>query len=135
MRIGFLLAEKFFVGGANSFDVLQRALVGQSVGEGEILGVIGDGHVLVAAIAGGFGHLFDRVAAVGLDGVHVHVAAQIGDTSSSAGNSCLAATSISPQFSRISGGDEVELELGVDLLLGRSRDRLLGLRARRGCTH
>ncbi len=63
---------------ANPFDVRQRAFVGEAVGESEIFRVIGDGHVLVAAFPRRFGHLFNGVAAVGLDGVHVHVAADVG---------------------------------------------------------
>jgi len=57
--------------------MLKRAFVGQAVGEGEIFRVIGDGHVLIAAGAGGFGHLFDGIAAIGFDGVHVDVAADV----------------------------------------------------------
>ena len=57
---------------------VERAFVVKPVGERQVLRVVGDGHVLVAAFAGRFGHLFDRVAAVGFHGVHVHVAANVG---------------------------------------------------------
>ncbi len=70
-------AVDLLVGLANALDVLKRALVGESVGHGEILGVVGDGHVLVAVRLGRFGHLFDGVLAVGLDGVHVDVALDV----------------------------------------------------------
>ena len=53
------------------------ALVVETVSEGEVLGVVGDGHVLVAALAGGVGHLLDGATAVGFDGVHVDVAKYI----------------------------------------------------------
>ena len=65
------------VGGANARDVLDRPLVVETVGEGQVLGVVGDGDVLVAALLGGFGHLLDGVAPVGFDGVHVHFAAHV----------------------------------------------------------
>ena len=59
-------------------NVLDRTLVIQSIGESQILGMVGDGHVFVAMCAGGLGHFFDGVAAVGLHGVHVHIALQVG---------------------------------------------------------
>ena len=68
-----------FLGGANPLDVREGALVGQAVGESEVLRVIGDRHVGVAASARRLGHFFDGVAAVGLNGVHVHVAAQVAE--------------------------------------------------------
>ena len=71
-------AVDFVVRGADAFDVLDRALVVESVGEGEVFGMVGDGHVLVAVGAGGLGHFFDGVAAIGFDGVHVDVALQVG---------------------------------------------------------
>ena len=91
------------VGGANARDVFDRALVVESVGESQILGVVGDGHVLIAARFGSLGHLFDGVLPVGLDGVHVNVALQIG-LRDQLREGCSCARSISPRFSRISGG-------------------------------
>ena len=63
---------------ANPLDVLHGALVVEAVGEGQVLGVVGDGHVFVAVCLGGLGHFFDGVAAIGLDSVHVDVALQVG---------------------------------------------------------
>ncbi len=40
--------------------------------------MIGNGHVLVAARPGSFGHLFDGIAPVGFHGVHVDVALNVG---------------------------------------------------------
>ena len=57
--------------------MLDRTFVIQAIGEGQILRVVGDGHVFVAMSAGGLGHFYDGVAAVGFDGVHVHVALQV----------------------------------------------------------
>ena len=71
-------AVDVLVGGANSGDVFDRTFVVESVGEGQVLGVVSDGHVLIAARFGSLGHLFDGIAPVGLDGVHVDVALQIG---------------------------------------------------------
>ena len=64
-------------GGVDACDVLDGALVVEAVGEGQILGVVGDGHVFIAARFCGLGHFFDRVLAVGFDGVHVNVALDI----------------------------------------------------------
>ena len=58
--------------------MLHGALVVEAVGEGQVLGVVGDGHVFVAVCLGGLGHFFDGVAAIGLDSVHVDVALQVG---------------------------------------------------------
>ena len=58
-------------------DMFQRAPVVQAVGKGQILGMLGDGHVLISAFARGLGHLFQRAAAVGFHRVHVHVAPNI----------------------------------------------------------
>ena len=55
------------------------ALFVQAVGHGQRLGMIGDGDVLVAQRAGGLGHFFERGAAVGFGGVHVQVAADVGE--------------------------------------------------------
>ena len=70
-------AVELLSGSADALDVLSGALVIESIGEGEVLGVVGDGHVFVAAIAGGLGHFFDGAPAVGFDGVHVDVAKYI----------------------------------------------------------
>ena len=50
------------VGGVNASDVLHRPLVVEAVGHGQVLGVVGDGDVLVAALLGGLGHFLDGVA-------------------------------------------------------------------------
>ena len=63
---------------SNVLDVLHGALVIESVGESQVLGVVRDGHVFVAMLFRGLRHLFDRVAAVGLHGVHVNVALKVG---------------------------------------------------------
>ena len=70
-------ALDLLVGLADALDVDDGALVVESVGEGQVLGVVGDGHVFVAARLGGLGHFLDGVLAIGFDGVHVHVALQI----------------------------------------------------------
>ena len=55
------------------------ALFIQAVGHGEGLRMIGDGDVFVAQRAGGLGHFFERGAAVGFGGVHVEIAADVGE--------------------------------------------------------
>ncbi len=63
---------------ADEFDVGQGAGVVEAVGHGQVFAVVGDGDVGEAAGEGGFGHLTDGVAAVGGVGVHVEVAADVG---------------------------------------------------------
>ena len=65
------------VGGTNARNVLLGTLVIETVGEGQILRVIGDGDVLVAALFGRGRHLVDGALPVGFDGMHVHFAANI----------------------------------------------------------
>ena len=112
--------------GANALDVLDRALVVEAVGEGQVLRVVGDGHVLVAMLLGGRGHFFDGVAAVGFDGVHVDVALQVGlgdQVGQGVGFGGIDFTEIFAQLGR----NVIELELGVNLFFGFSRDRLFGV--------
>ena len=68
----------------------------QAEGHGEGFGMIGDGDVFVAALARGFGHFFERGAAVGLGGVHVHVAADLAQFDQF-GQAAFGGGSISPQ--------------------------------------
>ena len=105
-------------------DVRDGALVVESVGEGQILGVVGDGHVFVAARLGGFGHLFDRVAAVGFDGVHVHVALQIGLRDQLGQGMLLRQVDLAEVLAHLRR-NVVELQLGVDFFFGLAGDRLL----------
>ena len=64
---------------ANMLGESDRAFFIQAVGHGESFGMVRDGDVFVAQRAGRFGHLFERGAAVGLGGVHVQIAADIGE--------------------------------------------------------
>ncbi len=67
-------AVDLLVSGADALDVLHGALIIEPVGECQILRMICDGHVFISVGAGGLGHFFDRVSAIGFDGVHVDVA-------------------------------------------------------------
>ena len=80
-----------------------RAFFIETVRHRERLGMIRDRDIFVAQLARGLGHLFERCAAVGFRGVHVQVAADIGELQQ-LGQPVLSAASISPQFSRSSGG-------------------------------
>ena len=80
-----------------------RALFIQAVGHGQRLGMVRDGDVFVAALARGRGHLFQRGAAVGLGGVHVDIAADVRQLHQ-LGQAVFGGGSISPRFSRSSGG-------------------------------
>ena len=82
----------------------EGALVVEAVGHCQVFGVVGDGDVFVAAGEGGFGHLADGVAAVGGDGVHVEVAADVG-LGDEVGQACVRGRPrFLLQFSRSSGG-------------------------------
>ena len=72
----------------------------------------------------------DVVLAVGLGGVHVEVAAQIGARSMRRGQRVApAAASISPRISRSSGGIQSQAERRVDVFLGLAGDaRVVGER-------
>ena len=97
-------AVDFLVGFANALDVFDGALVVEAVGEGQVLGVVGDGHVLIAARFRGLGHFFDGVPAVGFDGVHVHVALQVLLRDQRGQGMLLRRDRSRRRFSRISGG-------------------------------
>ena len=123
-------AVDLLVGFADALDVNHGALVVKTVGEGQVLGVIRNGHVLVAARLGSCCHFFDRVLAVGFDGVHVHVALQIvfrdeGRESVVFGGVYLA--EILTQFGR----NVIELQLGVDFFFDSARNRFFVFRSAR----
>ena len=73
--LGFVIER--VVHRADSLDVLNRALVIQAIGECQVLRMVGDSHVLVTMFGCSFGHLFNGVAPVSLDSVHMHVATQV----------------------------------------------------------
>ena len=107
------------IGGANARDMLHGAFVIEAVGEGQVLGVIGDGDVLVAALFRRFGHFVDGALAVGLDGVHVDFAAKVSGRNQLwqpvlSGGFDLAAT-----LAQL-GRNGVKLELAVDLIFRRA---------------
>src|SRR5215813_1593301 len=109
-------------------DVFDGTFVIETVGEGEVLGVIGDGHVFIAARSRSLGHLLNRTATVGFDRVHVHVALDI-LLRNQIGQGMLVSgfdfTRVFPQFRR----DIVKLELGVDLLFRFARHRAVVIQA------
>ena len=95
---------------ADALHVGQRARIVEAVGHGQVLRVVGDRDVAQPARQRRLGHLADGVAAVGGLGVHVQIAANVGERNQlrQAARVRLAklaaAASISPQFSRSSGG-------------------------------
>ena len=107
----------------------QRALVREPIGERQILGVVGDGHVLVAALPSGFCHFFDRVAAVGFNSVHVHIAADVAQFDQHGQRVRCGGFDFSLILTQLSG-DEVEIQLGVNLFFGFACHRLLVFKAR-----
>ena len=99
-----------------------RALV-EAVGHRQRLAVVGDRDVLEAgARAPPPPSSRDVVAAVGLGGVHVQVAAQVAALDRGAAACRAAAASISPRFSRSSGGTQARPSACVDVLLGLAGD-------------
>src|SRR5437879_6540622 len=86
--------------------------------------MVGDGHVFVAALPGSLGHFFDRVAAVGFDGVHVDVTLQVFLGDQLRQGMTLRKVDLAQVFAHLRR-DVVELQLGVDLFLGFSRNRFL----------
>ena len=62
---------------ADFFNVLRCPRVVETVGEREILGMVGNGHVRIAALPRGADHLLNCAPPVGFDRVHVHVPANI----------------------------------------------------------
>ncbi len=109
---------------ANALDVFDGALIVKAVGEREILRMIGDGHVLIAARLGRFGHLFDGVAAIGLDGMHVDIALQIFLRNQLGQGMVLRQVDFAEVLAHLRR-NVVELELAVDFLFGSSSDRFL----------
>ena len=91
-------------GGVDFLDLLERALFVEAVGDGDGLAVVGEGDVFVAEIARGGGHFLDRVFAVAGGGVHLQVAANVAQVRRGAAGDASSAASISPVFSRSSGG-------------------------------
>ena len=89
---------------ADAPDMFKRPLLVQAVGHGQKLGVVGDGDVAVAARQGSLGHFADGVVAVCCRGVHVQVTAQVTQLDQARQRVRGAALSISPRFSRNSGG-------------------------------
>ena len=61
----------------NALNVLFGAFVIESVGKGQILRVIGDGHVLVSAFTRSQRHFLNGAAAIGFNGMHVDVALNV----------------------------------------------------------
>ena len=88
--------------------------------------MVGDGHVFVAALFGGFGHFLDGVAAVGFDGVHVHVACRSACVISAGRVWALGGVDFAQVFAQF-GRNVVQLELGVNFFFGFSGDRLFGV--------
>src|SRR5579884_308038 len=61
----------------NPAYVLSGANIIQSVGECEVLGVIGDRQVFISVLTGGGGHLFDGALSIGFHGMSVHFTANV----------------------------------------------------------
>ncbi len=114
-------SSDFVVDFADALDVGEGALVVEAVGHGEVLGVVGDGDVSEAAGDGGFGHLADGVAAVGGVGVHVEVAADVGEGDEVGESVGCCGFDLAAVFAEL-GWDVVEVEGLVDFLFGGGGD-------------
>ena len=112
-------ANAIHLGRANFTRMRPRSLFVHPISHGHGLAVVGDGHVFVAFFPRCLRHLLDRVAPVAFRGVHLQIAAQIGllDQLWQSMFGCgFDFAAILAQLRR----NEVQLELGVDLLLARA---------------
>ena len=73
------LAGEIFVDLANAGGMRKGSRIVHAVGHGKVFTVVGDGDVTAAAGNGGFCHFTNGAGAVGLGGVHMHVAVQVGE--------------------------------------------------------
>src|ERR1700689_5454826 len=117
-------AVDLFAGLAYARNMRNGALVVEAVGEGQVLGLVGYGHVFVAACLGGLGHFFDGVAAVGFHGVHVDVALNIFLRNQLGQRVFFGRVDLAEIFANL-GRDVVEIQFGVDFFFGLARDRFL----------
>jgi hypothetical protein len=65
-------------GRADALDVRQGAFIIETIGEGQVFGMVCDGNVVIPARLCCFCHFRDGVAAISFHGMHVHVALQVG---------------------------------------------------------
>ena len=70
-------AVDLLVGSVDARDVFHGPLVVESVGERQILRVVGDGDVLVPTLFRRLGHLLNGAFAVGFNRVHMHFAVNV----------------------------------------------------------
>ena len=83
--------------------------------------MVSDGEVFVASGECGFGHFADGVAAIGFDGVHVDVAADVGlgdEVREGVGEGGFEFAGVFSEFGR----DPVQAECAIDLFFGGSGD-------------
>ena len=122
-------AIDLLVGGADMLDMLHRPLVIQSVGEGQVLGVVGNGYVFVTMLDGSLSHFLDGFPAVGFDGMHVDITLQISLRNKSGQGvffRCVDFALVFPQLR----WNVVELEFGVDILFSFSGNNFFLIQTR-----
>ena len=93
--------------------------------------MVGDRHVLVAAPYGRFRHFLDCVAAIGLHGVHVHIALQIPQLDKCRQRVLFRGLNLAKVFPQLRS-NVVEIKFRVDLFFGFAGNRLLGLQIGEG---
>ena len=131
-------AFHFIIHVADAGGVGEGAGVVHAVGHGEVLRVVGDGDVAETAGEGGFGHVADGAGSVGLEGVHVEIAADVvaGDEggqaafgfASEAGGGGFELAAVLAEFGR----DPGEIEGVVDVFFGFGSDDLVVFQAKQG---
>ena len=109
--------------GADAAGLLERAPLVEPVGHRQRLAVIGDRDVGEAGVAGGARHRLGIGAAVGGGGVHVQIAAQIGEASRARQGAALGGLDLAAVLAQLRR-DEGESERPVDVLLGAAGDGL-----------
>ena len=102
-------------------------MVVEAVCEGKILRVVRDGDVLIPVRFRRLSHFLDRVPAVGLDRVHVHVALQVFGRDQPWKLVLGGKVDLTQVLAHL-GRNVIEVELGVDLFFGGACDWLFGFK-------
>src|SRR6516225_5302777 len=110
----------------NQLDILERPLFVQAVGNSYRLGMVGNKDVAVAQPLGGSGHLFHTVAAVRSRGMHLQIAADIGEFHEPRQLALLGSFHLAQVLAQL-GGNPSETQLDVDFLFGLTGQDFLSL--------
>src|SRR4029077_18213467 len=102
-----------------------------AVGDGDGLGMVGQGDVAVAKVAGGGAHFLDGVFAVGGVGMHLEVATNVGEGEELGEMAGFGGFDLAGILAQL-GLDIGKLELGVNVLFGFGGDDAVSLEGGEG---